>query len=206
MYELPKRTFWIVDIYASKDYDGDYRREQVNETAGYLISSLCENGRHAPALDFDFPVSIREEPYGFDNQLDFFRPVPIDKLYGLYEVFAAGGFISPRDPDSIGRQSFPLSDFHHKKPYHFCPVLIAPFRLLPSSTAGHFHLYIDRETEWPQYAELLQRLTGAGLIEENYYRPCVRRKQSFLLKPGVTKDDIRAMQARKKAPVHYFEY
>ena len=60
-------------------------------------------------------------------------------------------------------------------------------RLLPSSTKGHYHLFIDRVLSWEQYVVLLQALAYAGIIEDGYFRAALRQKQTFVRKPGVTK-------------------
>lgn len=43
-----------------------------------------------------------------------------------------------------------------------------PAQLIPSSTPGHFHLYIDKEMSWEKYQALLIALSDAGVIEPGY--------------------------------------
>lgn len=64
-----------------------------------------------------------------------------------------------------------------------------PARLIPSSTNGHFHLYLDgmKPLTWDAYRRLLHALTEAGVIEPRYYFHCIRRGQSLVRKPGVFK-------------------
>lgn len=62
-------------------------------------------------------------------------------------------------------------------------------RLLPSSTPGHFHLYLDHVCTWRQYKKVLKAMAKAGLIEMGYYKMNRPRKQTFLRKPGVTKQN-----------------
>ena len=40
--------------------------------------------------------------------------------------------------------------------------------LVPSSTPGHFHLYIDKAMTWEQYQMLLSTLSAVGIIEPGY--------------------------------------
>lgn len=61
--------------------------------------------------------------------------------------------------------------------------------LIPSSTSGHFHLYLDRITTWKKYRRFLKAAMKAGLIEEGYYRMSVQRKGTFLRMPHVRKND-----------------
>lgn len=59
--------------------------------------------------------------------------------------------------------------------------------LVGSSTAGHYHLYIDRELSWRQYRRLLKALVKAGVIEKGYYNVSKKRKATFLRVPGEKK-------------------
>lgn len=54
-----------------------------------------------------------------------------------------------------------------------------PARLVPSSTPGHFHLYLDKPMPWPRYAFLLWALSVAGIIEPGYARAGLRRRGTF---------------------------
>lgn len=63
-----------------------------------------------------------------------------------------------------------------------------PAKLVPSSTPGHFHLYIDCEMSWWRYRRLLKALMKAGVIERGYYKANKSRKATFVRKPGVMKE------------------
>jgi hypothetical protein len=91
--------------------------EPTNEKPANLVSSLCENGLHYPAIDLDFPAE-----------------------------------------------------------------------LIPSSTPGHFHLYLDAPMSWEQYIVLLAALADAGVISRNYYELSLRDKQTLLRLPHVKKN------------------
>lgn len=69
--------------------------------------------------------------------------------------------------------------------------LSVPARIVPSSTAGHFHFYIDHEMEWLVYKQLLTALYRAGVIGEDFYGMSVEWKVSFLLMPGLTKENLK---------------
>ncbi len=62
-----------------------------------------------------------------------------------------------------------------------------PIKLVPSSTPGHHHLYIDKELSWWQYQQLLMVLADCGIIEKGFACASIERKATFLRKPGVTK-------------------
>ncbi|MFE7797005.1 hypothetical protein [Nocardia sp. NPDC057440] len=58
-----------------------------------------------------------------------------------------------------------------------------PAMLVPSSTPGHHHLYIDKEMSWPQLELVLQTLSYAGIIEEGYAAASIERHQTNLRTP-----------------------
>lgn len=62
-----------------------------------------------------------------------------------------------------------------------------PCELVPSSTPGHFHLYIDKALTWGQYVRLLMVMVEVGLVEEGYVAASVRDGATILRRPGVTK-------------------
>lgn len=64
-----------------------------------------------------------------------------------------------------------------------------PARFLPSSTPGHGHLYIDVPMSWWRYRMLLRQLYKAGIIEKGFYDLAMSRKQTFVRRQGVTKQN-----------------
>lgn len=79
--------------------------------------------------------------------------------------------------------SFCMPGWHH-------PVLDLDFpaRLLPSSTPGHFHLYLDGiEISWEKYAKLLTTLAEVGIISEGYLDAALQRGYTSVRLQGVTK-------------------
>jgi hypothetical protein len=71
------------------------------------------------------------------------------------------------------------------------PVLDIDFgaRLLPSSTPGHFHLYLEKAMTWDNYCGLLKALGAVGILEEGYVKASLRRGYSSVRKPGVYKQE-----------------
>lgn len=53
-------------------------------------------------------------------------------------------------------------------------------RVKPSSTEGHYHLFIDKKISWEHYVEILRTMTEAGLVERGFYDLSVARGASFL--------------------------
>lgn len=62
-----------------------------------------------------------------------------------------------------------------------------PARLVPSTTPGHSHLYIDALMPWETYRDLLRALAEAGVIEPGYLRASERRGHTTLRLPWVKK-------------------
>lgn len=67
--------------------------------------------------------------------------------------------------------------------------LDVPARLVPSSTPGHSHLYIDVPISWDEYEYILRALADAGILEEGYVKAAIRRKQTYLRPPWVKKGE-----------------
>jgi len=63
-----------------------------------------------------------------------------------------------------------------------------PAKLVPSSTEGHFHLYLDKELSWEQYEKLLRALADAGIIEQGYANASIERRYSAARLPWVKKE------------------
>lgn len=62
-----------------------------------------------------------------------------------------------------------------------------PVALVPSSTPGHSHLYMDRQLTWEQYEKLLTVMAEIGLLEAGYVEASKRRRCTFLRLPWVKK-------------------
>jgi len=65
--------------------------------------------------------------------------------------------------------------------------LDVPHTLIPSTTPGHSHLYLDVELSWWRYKRLLKQLSLAGIIEPGYYRASKRRGFTAVRLPWVKK-------------------
>ncbi len=63
-------------------------------------------------------------------------------------------------------------------------------RALPSSTEGHFHLYIDAEMRPDAHAAPLACLGDAGIIGADFLAMAERNGVSLLIRPGLTKTDL----------------
>jgi hypothetical protein len=71
------------------------------------------------------------------------------------------------------------------------PVLDLDYdaHLEPSTTPGHFHLYLDHHVEHDKYMKLLDALADCGLIEWGYAKASRKRGATFVRVPGVVKGE-----------------
>lgn len=63
-----------------------------------------------------------------------------------------------------------------------------PVALVPSSTEGHFHLYINKPTDLMKFDAVLEAMVDAGWVEAGYYYAFRRRMYSVVRMPGVKKE------------------
>lgn len=62
-----------------------------------------------------------------------------------------------------------------------------PIHVEPSSTEGHFHLYLDKAMPWDQYARFLSALADAGIIERQYASVSRERGYTSVRLPWIRK-------------------
>jgi hypothetical protein len=62
-----------------------------------------------------------------------------------------------------------------------------PAYLIPSSTSGHSHLYINIDIPWRRYRKLLRELKRCGIIEPGYYKASVHRRATRVRLPWIKK-------------------
>jgi hypothetical protein len=90
---------------------------------------------------------------------------------------------NPKDANLVlsaakyGDGHFPLIDLDHDA------------ALLPSSTPGNHHLYIDHRLTWKQYKKLLKVMVDVGLVEEGFYECTKARGHGALRLPWVKKGE-----------------
>jgi len=119
------------------------------------------------------------------GRLTHFHP-HVDDAYGAYE--AAGDDALPvLSPD---RGANTVSSLLPNGQHAPCIDLDLPAHLVPSSTPGHFHLYVDAAVDWDRYLVLLDALCSAGLVEPGFVASARRRGFSLLRLPGVRKPSM----------------
>lgn len=58
------------------------------------------------------------------------------------------------------------------------------FAVVPSTTAGHFHLYVNIAVSWECYEHLLDRLVDLKILESGYAGASKARGATYVRKPG----------------------
>lgn len=96
------------------------------------------------------------------------------------------GQAPPMSPDGQHDPAVNVNEMLHK----VVVDIDMPARLVPSSTPGHFHLYIDHKMPWHQYLQLLDALVEAGIVEPGYVKAAERRGFTAVRLPWITKPAI----------------
>ena len=95
------------------------------------------------------------------------------------------------DAADSGLISSELRERENGKKMHMPAIDVdMPIRVVPSSTLGHFHLYIDKPMTWWRYKRLLRALVAAGIVEKGYYKASVARKATHLRLPWYKKKEL----------------
>lgn len=63
-----------------------------------------------------------------------------------------------------------------------------PVKIFPSTTEGHFHLYIDKELSWDDYCKLMNVMAEVGILEQGFVNASKQRQYSAVRLPWVKKD------------------
>ena len=75
------------------------------------------------------------------------------------------------------------------------PVIDLDFEceLVPSSTPGHYHLYINEGISWERYIRLLEGFLEAGLIQKGWFDEARKDKRTYVRRKGIYKpfDELR---------------
>lgn len=180
------------------DYSSWLTREHFLTEGGHaapLTSSLLKGGQgdgmHAPALDLDFPIEGDLGPEGGIVRLRrkvepkaWSRVLSVMDGFGLTDTAWAKAEIARLDamePEFRGYREPSVSEVDPQ--VRFC----CSGNIVPSTTMGHHHLYLDRALSWERYVELLEALADAEIIERPFLEMSRHRRMTLLRKPGVRK-------------------
>lgn len=93
------------------------------------------------------------------------------------------------EPPLIPRMATDLSALAHLPETFHRPILDLDFdaALIPSTSADHHHLYLDKVLTWSQYVKLLDVLAEVGIIEPGYRDASIAREFTSVRLPWITK-------------------
>ncbi len=193
---LVRRTWWITRIesavvhgnYSDTEVHREVRTRVDTEEEAYLVASLTENGYHAPALDFDFTVETELLEDGVTRLSFPGRVVSAQRWDKLLKRMADLGMLRAGFETDEAVWMSPIGPLRNG----MCIELAVPVHVLSSSTAGHHHVYIDVEMKWSKYWKLCKAMGDAGLLEREFVELAKSHGMSMLLKPGLTKLQLRA--------------
>lgn len=163
-------------------FDVDFgRREDVG---AHLVGSKMVLGGnddgpfHSPVIDIDFPViqnSVTHENGTHQSITMWDRIGNTGKAE--YEMLL--GML--RDLE-LAWDAQIVSHNRDTKIYWSVPV-----HVVPSTSPGHHHLYINKALEWNEYVGLLAAFEEAQVISDGYLYFCLKRQESHVRYPGVSK-------------------
>jgi O-acetyl-ADP-ribose deacetylase (regulator of RNase III) len=114
---------------------------------------------------------------------------PLKKVvdWGSYSPNNEIEVVDPQDADIITSKVMDFSNAPGLIRHTVMLDLDVAAMLVPSSTAGHSHLYIDVPMMWQDYEQLLILLARVNILESGYVRASQRRGATALRLPWVRK-------------------
>ncbi|HTK59570.1 MAG TPA: hypothetical protein VL283_00020 [Candidatus Baltobacteraceae bacterium] len=172
---------------------------------GPLVASLChgawepskdserlpQGDRHAPIFDLDYPAALASGPHG--PTLVLKKPASVRAYRNVAGLMEAAGLAMPgcgTATDGDARRYPGIAGYRSPDDHLLIEAvfrLTCPATLVPSSTEGHFHLYLETETGWQPYLQLMRAMADAGLLEAGWVDMNERRKMAMLRKPHCKK-------------------
>lgn len=94
------------------------------------------------------------------------------------------------DPPVVPPGAADLSALAHMPETYHRPILDLDMdaHLVPSTSADHHHLYLDKVLTWSDYVKLLDVLAEVGIIEPGYRDASIAREFTSVRLPWITKD------------------
>jgi hypothetical protein len=140
-----------------------------------VITSLVDGqDLHKPILDVDLPVSVRKGEAQYEGLYGLTLTTPMLTGHALaladtLELAGLGVRGVSRNADAV-TVTFSARAF-----------------VIPSSTPGHGHLYVDRAMHWSMYQKLLNELVDQNVLEPGYVGASEARGWTCVRLPWVRK-------------------
>jgi hypothetical protein len=127
-------------------------------------------------------------------------PLTTKRTYHRLTSLSDSGFSQPTEEVDKSIATLVSSKIDGKPGLHAPAIdLDIPAALVPSSTPGHSHLYIDAEIPLDDYLDLLRVMVRCGLVEPGFYQAARKRKQTMLRRPGIKKISQEEYAAQEEA-------
>lgn len=159
----------------------DYLEERYGKTPE--VPSLDERWESVPTFARrNMVLRISQKPAATDTPEERTRKVEQLRNDASYD---SGHELPESADDAEVVSSLDLDAYLHR------PVLDIDFpaALIPSSTPGHHHLYIDKPMTLKQYENLIWALVDAGIIESGYASASTERGYTSVRLPWVKKPE-----------------
>lgn len=140
------------------------------EEATVITSLVDGEDLHKPVLDIDHAVSVEKAPGG--SVLRLWLTLTHVETYNLAQALDAAG---------LGVSGA------YTAPNHVTLTLTARAFVVPSTTPGHGHLYVDHAMPWENYQKLLNNLVDYGVLEPGYVGASEERGWTCVRLPWVRK-------------------
>lgn len=113
--------------------------------------------------------------------------------FGESEVDGEEGYRSAHEPETNIHEAHLVTSATGGTGDTHRPILDIDFpaALIPSTTPGHFHLYLDKEIPADRYFMLLRTLANAGIIEEGYANASIERGYTAARLPWIRKQKLK---------------
>lgn len=164
------RSYGFVE-FKSTDYEvaNLLRDPRPGEAPNVVTSLVTSTGLHRPVLDLDVPHDITDSRLRMD--VGYMRRSSVPELM---DALSNAGI--PQQPVLVMRN-----------PYLFIDLSV-PYHLVPSSTPGHSHLYLDVDVAWGTYRELLLTLSKMCVVQAGWVNTAVKHERSVTRLPWIVKD------------------
>lgn len=161
----------------------------MSAAAEALLANIAEELRSwIPSRSSDDLLARIEAHFGIPVPEEGDPEVVIERTYWFAPELGDNDYVTDDKRERVPYEKANLVSSLTESGLH-APVLDLDFpaTLLESSSPGHFHLYLEREIEWDDYAALLAALAEAGILEPGYVHAMLGREATFVRRPGVFK-------------------
>lgn len=156
--------------------------EKGTPTAMYVNAS-AEAAAHTEAVKPKPPADLRGGLFSqWHHDYHYLEVIGVDSKDA--QIPGERNLVSLGDANLVSSR---ITSGEHAGKHTVAIDLDVPAVLVPSSTPGHSHLYIDVPMTWETYANLLKALSAAGIVEDGYVQACIRRKHTSLRLPWTRK-------------------